>query len=136
MEVLTAVPSLLALAKIHAVLTKRCTGALVGCAGKVAAEKAGVELVDPRPYFKGSMIKVAHKYRSLGKTIPAMGYSPQQVLRVLQSVCHAYFVPVALKTIPAMGCSEQLVLTLPLCFSQAFCLVVSVACKDAGIMLH
>lgn len=42
-------------------------------------EKYGAELVDPRPYFKGSLRKTYQKYPHIGKTIPAMGYSPQQI---------------------------------------------------------
>eukprot|EP00884_Botryococcus_braunii_P019698 jgi/Botrbrau1/6411/Bobra.49_1s0028.2 len=48
-------------------------------AGKYAVEKFGAELVDPRPFLKGSLRKTYQKYRHIGKTIPAMGYSPQQI---------------------------------------------------------
>jgi predicted GTPase len=62
-------------------------GGMAFGAGKVAAEKAGVgEIVDPRPYFKGSMIKAAHKNRNLGRTIPAMGYSPQQCKELEETI--------------------------------------------------
>lgn len=49
-------------------------------AGKFAADKYGAaEVVDPRPYLVGSLVRTLHKYRSLGKLIPAMGYWPEQI---------------------------------------------------------
>jgi hypothetical protein len=52
-------------------------------AGKVAAEKYGAEVVDPRPYFVGTLKSTLDKYPHIGTTIPAMGYSPQQAC-----LCH------------------------------------------------
>ncbi|MCX6646038.1 MAG: cyclic 2,3-diphosphoglycerate synthase [bacterium] len=49
-------------------------------AGTVAAQHAGVgEMVDPRPYLKGSLIDTFKKYPGIGKLLPAMGYSDEQV---------------------------------------------------------
>lgn len=49
-------------------------------AGVVAAERIGVaEFVDPRPWLKGTMKETFDKYPDIGKLLPAMGYSPQQV---------------------------------------------------------
>ncbi len=49
-------------------------------AGVVAAKRIGVaEFVDPRPYLVGTMKQTFDKYPGIGKLLPAMGYSPQQV---------------------------------------------------------
>ena len=48
-------------------------GGMAYGAGKFAADKYGAaEVVDPRPYLVGSLLCTLHKYRSLGKLIPAM----------------------------------------------------------------
>lgn len=49
------------------------------CAGKYAAEANNAEIVDPREYYQGSLKRTLKKYRHIGKTIPAMGYSAKQV---------------------------------------------------------
>lgn len=49
-------------------------------AGKFAAEKyQAQEIVDPRPYLKGSLEYTYKKYPHLGKLIPAMGYWAEQI---------------------------------------------------------
>lgn len=49
-------------------------------AGKFAAEKAEVsDIVDPRPFLKGSLKETYTKYPHIGKLIPAMGYWDEQV---------------------------------------------------------
>jgi len=49
-------------------------------AGWVAALKYGaLEVVDPRPYFKGEMAATLARYPHIGPVVPAMGYSAQQV---------------------------------------------------------
>ena len=49
-------------------------------AGKVAAERYGAgEIVDPRPYAVGSIRECFETYESLGDLIPAVGYYPQQI---------------------------------------------------------
>jgi len=49
-------------------------------AGVVAAEKFGAaELIDPRPYLKGSMGETFEAYPDIGSILPAMGYSPEQM---------------------------------------------------------
>lgn len=49
-------------------------------AGTVAAQRfAASEIVDPEPYAKGSMAEVFAKYKHIDKTLPAMGYFPQQL---------------------------------------------------------
>ena len=50
-------------------------------AGIVAAKKFGAkEIVDPRPYLKGELIKTFEKYPNIGTLLPAMGYSKQQIV--------------------------------------------------------
>jgi len=49
-------------------------------AGVVAADKFGAsELVDPRPFLKGTLKETFKKYPEIGTLLPAMGYSGQQV---------------------------------------------------------
>jgi predicted GTPase len=49
-------------------------------AGVIAARRFGAaELVDPRPYLKGSLKDTFQTYPNIGRLLPAMGYSPQQV---------------------------------------------------------
>jgi predicted GTPase len=63
-------------------------GGLAYGAGKVAAEQYGARrIVDPRPYAVGSIRSVFATYPHLGHAIPAMGYSPEQ-LRDLEQTIH------------------------------------------------
>jgi predicted GTPase len=49
-------------------------------AGTVAAKKFGAaEMVDPRPFLKGKLAETFEIYPEIGKLLPAMGYSPQQL---------------------------------------------------------
>ncbi len=49
-------------------------------AAEVAARKLGAaEIVDPRPYLKGSLKQTFKKYQGIGKILPAMGYSKAQI---------------------------------------------------------
>ncbi len=49
-------------------------------AAVVAANKYGAaELVDPRPYTVGTITETFQKYPEIGTLLPAMGYSPQQI---------------------------------------------------------
>ncbi|MBU1220136.1 cyclic 2,3-diphosphoglycerate synthase [Myxococcota bacterium] len=56
-------------------------------AGFVAAQKyeAG-EIIDPRPFAKGSILAVFNKYSHLGKVLPAMGYYPDQLKDLEDSI--------------------------------------------------
>ncbi|MCK4720626.1 GTPase [bacterium] len=67
-----------------------CThGGMKFGAGTVAAKAAGVaELVDPRPYLKGSLKATFEEYPDIGKLLPAMGYSGQQI-QDLEDTIHA-----------------------------------------------
>ncbi|HEY3358340.1 MAG TPA: cyclic 2,3-diphosphoglycerate synthase [Polyangia bacterium] len=49
-------------------------------AAKVAAERYGAAVtVDPKPYAKGTIKETFQKYTHIGRTLPAMGYSAQQI---------------------------------------------------------
>jgi predicted GTPase len=49
-------------------------------AGQVAADEYGAaEVVDPRPFARGSLRELYQRFPHLGKLVPAMGYWPEQV---------------------------------------------------------
>ncbi len=49
-------------------------------AGTVAARKFGAaEIIDPRPFAVGSILDTYNKYPKAGPILPAMGYFPQQI---------------------------------------------------------
>jgi predicted GTPase len=49
-------------------------------AGTVAAKKFGaLELVDPRPFLRGKLAETFEIYPEIGRLLPAMGYSQQQL---------------------------------------------------------
>jgi predicted GTPase len=49
-------------------------------AAVIAARKFGaVQLVDPRPYLSGKLVETFRLYPGIGTLLPAMGYSPEQV---------------------------------------------------------
>ena len=49
-------------------------------AGIIAAERfKAAEIVDPRPFLKGTLKDTFAAYPSIGKLLPAMGYSPEQI---------------------------------------------------------
>jgi predicted GTPase len=55
-------------------------GGMAYGAGVVAAEKYGAsEIIDPRPYLKGSLKATFEKYPDIGPLLPAMGYSGSQI---------------------------------------------------------
>ena len=49
-----------------------------GVAARVALQE-GAELVDPRPYAVGTIAETYKKYTHLGKVLPALGYSREQL---------------------------------------------------------
>ena len=56
-------------------------------AGIVAAKRFGAaKIVDPRPYATGSIIETFEKYPQVGPLLPAMGYSPQQIEELGQTI--------------------------------------------------
>jgi len=49
-------------------------------AGMIAAERLGAEeMVDPRPYAVGSIVKTFENYPHLGTVLPAVGYGKEQI---------------------------------------------------------
>ncbi|MEK6195113.1 MAG: GTPase, partial [Deltaproteobacteria bacterium] len=49
-------------------------------AGIIAADRfKAVEIVDPRPYLKGTLKETFETYPAIGKLLPAMGYSAEQI---------------------------------------------------------
>jgi predicted GTPase len=49
-------------------------------AGTIAATRYGAkEIVDPRPAVKGLLAGTYAKYPGIGRLLPAMGYSPDQI---------------------------------------------------------
>lgn len=56
-------------------------------AGTVAAQRFGAaETVDPRPYAVGSIKETYDKYPTIGPLLPAMGYGPQQVKELEETI--------------------------------------------------
>lgn len=55
-------------------------------AGFVWARNMGADIVDPRPYAKGSIIKVYEKYPHIGLVLPAMGYSEKQIEELSETI--------------------------------------------------
>ena len=56
-------------------------------AGQVAAEQYGAaEVVDPRPHAVGSIRETLERYPHVGKALPAMGYYPDQIADLEQSI--------------------------------------------------
>ena len=68
-------------------------GGMPDGAGAYVAKRLAREIVDPRPYAVGSLQEVFEKYTHIGKVLPAMGYSQEQVrdleASVRQSSCEA-----------------------------------------------
>ena len=49
-------------------------------AGTIAAQKYGAkELIDPRPWLNDTLKETFRKYPKIGKLLPAMGYSDEQI---------------------------------------------------------
>jgi predicted GTPase len=55
-------------------------------AGKVAADAYQSEIVDPRPYLVRSLTKTLEKYSHIEQVIPAMGYFPDQIKDLEESI--------------------------------------------------
>jgi predicted GTPase len=59
-------------------------------AGTVAAEENGAkEIVDPRPFAVGSIVKTFEKYSHLSKVLPAMGYGKKQTKELEETINNA-----------------------------------------------
>lgn len=62
-------------------------GGMATGAGMVAAREGGArEIVDPRPYAVGSIAGLFAAYPHLGPVLPAMGYRPEQVADLAQTI--------------------------------------------------
>jgi predicted GTPase len=66
-------------------------GGMPDGAGASASRKLARELVDPRPYAVGSLRQVYNNYPHIGRVLPAMGYSEEQIKdledTIRRSVC-------------------------------------------------
>ncbi len=59
-------------------------------AGKVAADMYGArQIVDPRPYAVGSIAEIFSKYPHIENVLPAMGYYPEQIRELQETVNRA-----------------------------------------------
>jgi predicted GTPase len=59
-------------------------------AGWTAAKRLGAgEIVDPRPFAVGSILETYEKYPNVGKIIPAMGYSTDQIHELEETINRA-----------------------------------------------
>ncbi|MGQ9678589.1 MAG: cyclic 2,3-diphosphoglycerate synthase [bacterium] len=59
-------------------------------AGRIAAERLGAkEIVDPKPYARGSLGEELQRSKHLDRVLPAMGYSPEQLQELEEAVNHA-----------------------------------------------
>ena len=61
-------------------------GGMTFGAGRVAAERFGAEVVDPRPNAVGSIAETLKKYPHMGELLPAMGYYPEQIADMEASI--------------------------------------------------
>lgn len=65
-------------------------GGMAYGAGFLAAEKyEAAEIVDPRPYAAGSIRATLEKYPGIKNVLPAMGYAPEQVRELKETIEHA-----------------------------------------------
>ncbi len=62
-------------------------GGMAFGAGWLAARQSGAAtIVDPRPYAVGSIAEVYRRYPKLGPVLPAMGYGPQMIHELGQTI--------------------------------------------------
>ncbi len=54
-------------------------GGMPDGAGATLSRRLAKELIDPRPYAVGSLLEVFEKYPHIGRVLPAMGYSEDQI---------------------------------------------------------
>jgi predicted GTPase len=56
-------------------------------AGVVAARRFGAaQLVDPRPFAVGSIARTFDEYPHVGALLPAMGYDPEQIAELEETI--------------------------------------------------
>jgi predicted GTPase len=62
-------------------------GGMTFGAGILAAERFGAgEIVDPRPYARGSIRETFEKYPQVKSLLPAMGYAPEQIRELKETI--------------------------------------------------
>jgi len=65
-------------------------GGMTYGAGYLAAKKAKLKIIDPRPYAVGSIKKTLQKYPNVKEIVPAMGYFPKQLMELKQTIEHSH----------------------------------------------
>jgi len=55
-------------------------------AGTIAAKQLGCEIIDPRPYAVGTIKETYENFPNLGKVLPAMGYSDEQMKELEETI--------------------------------------------------
>jgi len=55
-------------------------------AGTIAAKQLGCEIIDPRPYAFGTIKETYEEFPNLGKVLPAMGYSDEQMKELEETI--------------------------------------------------
>jgi len=55
-------------------------------AGTIAAKQLGCEIIDPRPYAIGTIKETYENFPNLGKVLPAMGYSDEQMKELEETI--------------------------------------------------
>lgn len=55
-------------------------------AGTIAAKQLGCEIIDPRPFAVGSIKETYEDFPNLGKILPAMGYSDEQMKELEETI--------------------------------------------------
>lgn len=61
-------------------------GGMAWGAGHVAALGAGAEIVDPRPFAAPLLREAYERYPHIGAVLPALGYSPEQIEALRQTI--------------------------------------------------
>ncbi len=64
-------------------------GGLAFGAGTLVAERAGAQILDARPFAVGSIARVYQEYPHLTRVLPAMGYGPEQVRELEETIRRA-----------------------------------------------
>jgi len=84
-------------------------GMAIGAGVEAARQFGAAEIIDPRPYARGSLAEVYAKYPHLGPILPAVGYFEDQ-LRDLEATVEAVpadlvvsATPVALRSVIAVN---------------------------------
>jgi predicted GTPase len=64
-------------------------GGMPSGAGRIAAERGGATIVDPRPFAVGSIAEAYRAYPHLGPILPALGYSEGQLAELAETLRRA-----------------------------------------------